>query len=181
MSAKDSAGDPINRQAIIAFQKLNHLKRNGKLTPETIVCIHSATRPIASDSAHCEHLEVDLNNQVLFLVDSNDRVEHVLPVSTGNGKWFETEDRGGRYALTPRGHFKVYYKIAGWKKSPLGMLYYPLYIVSGVAIHGAQQVPPYPASHGCIRIPMYAAKALFQMVRIGTPALVFGENPKPQK
>ena len=70
------------------------------------------------------------------------------------------------------GRFTVIRKIAGWRKSPLGMLYYPTYITEGVAIHGSRSVPPRPASHGCIRIPMSAAKEFFDVTPIGTVVLV---------
>ena len=94
-----------------------------------------------------------------------------LPVSSGSGKLFTCEGRTRR-AITPRGRFIVDRKIAGWHKSPLGMLYYPIYINQGVAIHGSLSVPPRPASHGCIRIPMSAAKAFFDGTPIGTVVLV---------
>jgi lipoprotein-anchoring transpeptidase ErfK/SrfK len=49
-----------------------------------------------------------------------------------------------------------------------------MYIVGGIAIHGSEDVPPYPASHGCIRIPMYASNRLPGMIPVGTPVLVYG-------
>jgi len=170
-----------NRQAIVAFQKVERLPRTGKLTDQFVQTILQANAPLAKDSTHSHHVEVDLNRQVLFVVGANDSVERILVVSTGNGKYFETPDKGGRYALTPRGEFKVFYKIVGWRKSPLGMLFDPMYIKSGVAIHGAQQVPSQPASHGCIRIPMFAADRMLRITPIGTPVIVYGENPKPRK
>lgn len=39
---------------------------------------------------------------------------------------------------------------ASWQ--PLGVLYRPKYFVGGVAVHGYPNVPPYPASHGCVRV-----------------------------
>jgi lipoprotein-anchoring transpeptidase ErfK/SrfK len=54
------------------------------------------------------------------------------------------------------------------------MLYYPNYITeSGIAIHGSSSVPSRPASHGCIRIPMSAAKAFSDVAPIGTVVLVY--------
>jgi lipoprotein-anchoring transpeptidase ErfK/SrfK len=63
-------------------------------------------------------------------------------------------------------------KIEGWRKSPLGLLYYPSYLFDGVAIHGNPAVPTRPASHGCIRIPMFAAKEFSQMAIIGMDVIV---------
>jgi lipoprotein-anchoring transpeptidase ErfK/SrfK len=42
-----------------------------------------------------------------------------------------------------------------------GVMYYPSYVVSKTAIHGYKSVPTYPASHGCIRVPMWMAKDLW--------------------
>lgn len=174
-----SAKTAANRQAIYAFQKIERLRRTGLLDSVTMARLRIAQIPPCADSIGVRHYEVNLNQQVLLMVDSLNTVTRILPVSTGNGKWFTTDLNGGRYALTPRGSFKVYYKVAGWRKSELGQLYYPLYVRGGVAIHGAPSVPPAPASHGCIRIPLFAAAQLFQWTPIGTPVLVYGENPRP--
>ncbi len=37
----------------------------------------------------------------------------------------------------------------------------------GVALHGGE-IPPYPASHGCIRLPMAFAERLFGVTSVGT-------------
>lgn len=174
-----SLKDDANRQAIIAFQKLAGLPRNGKLTDTTVARIMSASIPNARVTLHQPHLEVDLDHQVLFVVDSSGRVNRILPVSTGNGQQFDYPGKGTEYARTPRGNFKVYYKVTGWKKSPLGLMFDPMYFSGGFAVHGANDVPPKPASHGCIRIPMFAAAEMFRVMPIGTPVIVYGENPKP--
>ena len=118
------------------------------------------------------HVEVNLSRQRLIVVDSSGHVLKTLPVSSGSGKWFTSEGRTRR-AITPRGRFTVFRKIAGWHESPLGMLYYPNYITQGVAIHGSPSVPSRPVSHGCIRIPMSAAKEFSHMTPIGTVVVVY--------
>ena len=85
------------------------------------------------------------------------KVSKVLPVSTGNGEEF-TNEGWTRRAITPTGRFKVHNKIKGWRKSPLGRIYYPVYFLSGIAIHGYSSVPVKAASHGCVRIPMHIAE-----------------------
>ncbi len=162
----------INKQAIIAFQKVHRLKRSGILSNSLIDTILRSRTPHATDSSNLRHVEVDLARQILFVVDSNNTVESIISVSTGNGKRFLYPDKGWRYAITPKGCFTVYYKIKGWRTSKLGFLYNPMYVVGGVAIHGALDVPPKPASHGCIRIPFFAADKLFSMISIGTPVLI---------
>ncbi len=118
------------------------------------------------------HIRVDLRRQVLSVVDASGNVLKVLPVSTGSGRWYTSEGERRR-AVTPRGNFTVYRKIAGWRKSPLGLMYYPVYIVGGIAIHGSPSVPRSPASHGCVRIPMFAAKAFHDSTPVGTPVHVY--------
>jgi lipoprotein-anchoring transpeptidase ErfK/SrfK len=118
------------------------------------------------------HVEVSLARQRLFVVDGSGRTVKTLPISSGSGQWFTSEGRRRR-AITPRGRFTVYRKIPGWHESPLGKLYYPSYITEGVAIHGSPSVPSRPASHGCIRIPMSAAKAFSDMAPIGTVVVVY--------
>ena len=52
-------------------------------------------------------------------------------------------------------------------------MYYSNYISGGVAIHGYPSVPIQPASHGCIRIPMFAAREMSKLLPIGTIVLVY--------
>jgi len=121
--------------------------------------------------AQYPRIDVDLSRQMLSVIDESGKVTKVLPISSGSGGWFVSEGERRR-AITPTGRFRVYRKIPGWHKSPLGLMYYPVYIVGGVAIHGSPYVPRRPASHGCIRIPMYAAKAFYDATEIGTVVLV---------
>ena len=76
-------------------------------------------------------------------------------------------------AYTPRGRFRIYSKLSGWKRSPLGLLYYPNYFSGGVAIHGNPSVPREPESHGCIRIPMSAAVEVYRRLPVGTILLIY--------
>jgi lipoprotein-anchoring transpeptidase ErfK/SrfK len=145
------------------------------LTQESATCKsqNGCTGPLpALRETGYAHVEINLTRQRLFVVDDSGRVVKTLPVSSGSGKWFTSEGKRRR-AITPRGEFTVYRKIAGWHKSPLGMLYYPTYIIQGVAIHGSRSVPSRPASHGCIRIPIAAAKEFSDMTPIGTIVLVY--------
>jgi lipoprotein-anchoring transpeptidase ErfK/SrfK len=177
-----SLKEDANRQAIIAFQKMKGLSRTGTLTDSTVDGIMHATIPVPSDSIHAYHLEVDLDNQVLFVVDSNDRVVHTLPVSTGSGKRFHYPGKGYEYARTPRGTFKIFREDTGWIKSPLGIMFDPMFIMGGFAVHGERSVPSIPGSHGCIRLPMSAIAELYRTTPMGTTVIVFGKNPEaPEK
>jgi hypothetical protein len=160
-----------NGQAGQASQRVEE-KSSPDLTSGTLLTQESVgPPPAAPPETGYAHVEVDLSRQRLSVVDGSGRVVKTLPVSSGSGKWFTSEGRTRR-AITPTGRFTVVRKIAGWHKSPLGMLYYSTYITEGVAIHGSRSVPPRPASHGCIRIPMSAAKAFFDVTPIGTVVLV---------
>ena len=170
----DGVLDEGSRQALIAFQKVEDRQRTGKLTPDELQALRAGQRPIPRESGY-PHLEIDLSRQVVFSVDESGSVSRILPVSTGTGKLFTSEGRTRR-AVTPCGRFTISHKTAGWRKSPLGLLYYPSYIVGGIAIHGNPSVPAYPASHGCIRIPMFAAKQFSEINPIGTVVIVYDSD-----
>jgi hypothetical protein len=167
----DGDFDVGSRHALIAFQKVEGRQRTGKLTKAELQAMRVATRPVPRRTGYA-HIEIDLTRQVLFIVDAAGSITHILPVCTGNEKPYVDHGQTHR-AHTPRGTFKVLRKIAGWRRSSLGLLYYPNYIHSGIAIHGSLAMPVYPASHGCIRIPMFAAKELSEMTAIGTEVIVY--------
>ena len=59
-----------------------------------------------------------------------------------------------------------------WALVHYHVLYYPMYFLRGFAIHGYPDVPAYPASHGCVRIPMWLALRLFALNGYGTTVIV---------
>ena len=162
------------RNALIAFQKYEGRKATGQLTRADFDAIMNATAPEPRDPGY-RHVEVDLDRQVLLMVDDEGAVRKVIPVSTGSNKQYH-EKRMSGLAYTPRGRFKIYAKIAGWRKSPLGMLYYPNYFSDGLAIHGNSSVPDTPASHGCIRVPNSAAIDLYKQMPVGTIVLIYDKQ-----
>ena len=167
-------GYGTGRNALIAFQKYEGLKVTGQLSREHIEAIMNATAPQAKDSGY-RHVEVDLDRQVLLLMDDGGAVRKVLPVSTGSDKQYNEKGMSG-LAYTPRGRFRIYAKIAGWRKSPLGLLYYPNYFSDGLAIHGNSSVPNSPESHGCIRIPNSAAIEMYKQMPVGTIVLIYDQH-----
>ena len=166
----DGVFDAGSRSALIAFQKWHGRDITGQLTSEELDVIRTSSRPGARELGY-EHVEVDLDRQVLMLV-SEDGDVRVLPTSTGNGKTF-MDDGQESISYTPRGRFLVYDKSVGWETGPLGSVYYPNYISGGVAIHGSRNVPSEPASHGCIRIPVFAARQVSKLLKVGTIVLVY--------
>ena len=170
----DGTLDPAFRHALIAFQKVEGRQRTGRLTRDELQALRLATRPLPRHSGDA-HIEINLSRQVLFIVDATGSITHILPVCTGNEKSYVDHGQIHR-AHTPRGRFKVLRKIAGWRLSSLGLLYYPNYIEEGIAIHGSLAMAVYPASHGCIRIPMFAAKELSEITPTGTEVIVYEDG-----
>jgi lipoprotein-anchoring transpeptidase ErfK/SrfK len=134
--------------------------------------IRYAKRPLPKFADGTRHIEIDITRQVLFLVNAENAVERILPVSTGNEKRYFDEGRW-QIAHTPRGSFSITRKVNGVRRAPLGDLFYPSYFYGGVAIHGSNSVPVVPASHGCVRIPRFADRAFSSMVRVGTSVKVY--------
>jgi len=170
--AIDGVFDPATRSALIAFQKWEGRAVTGRLTIDELEAIRTSASPRAREVGY-EHVEVDLDRQLLLMVDDKDGVR-VLPVSSGSGKPF-MDDGQMSIAYTPRGRFVVYDKTVGWEKPPFQSMYYPSYISGGVAIHGYRSVPVQPASHGCIRIPLFAAREVSQLMALGTIVLVYDQ------
>ena len=164
----------INNAALTAFQKWEGRNVTSRFTRDDLEAVRNATSPQARDTGY-KHVEVDIDRQVLLLIDSEGAVSRVLPVSTGSGQHYNEKGNRG-LAYTPRGRFRIYSKAFGWKKSALGLLYYPNYFSDGLAIHGNPSVPPQPKSHGCIRIPMFAAREVSKLLPVGTIVLIYDKD-----
>jgi hypothetical protein len=170
----DGVIDGVTQTALVAFQKWEGRKVTGHLTREDFDAILNTTSPQAKEPGY-KHVEVDIDRQVLLLTNDNGVVDRVLPISSGSGKRYN--EKGIRdLAYTPRGRFRVYNKLSGWKRSPLGLLYYPNYFSGGLAIHGNPSVPHEPQSHGCIRIPMFASPEISKQLSVGTIVLIYDKQ-----
>jgi len=143
------------KDAVMAFQKVERLARDGEVGPEVWGALVAAQRPAPRLSRNGTRVEIDLTKQVLFYIQNN-VVTEILPVSSGAPGWG-----------TRPGVFRVFRKVVDWDTSPLGFLYYPAYFDGGIAIHGAWDVPPWPASHGCVRIPVWATVSLYNRLFVG--------------
>jgi peptidoglycan hydrolase-like protein with peptidoglycan-binding domain/PKD repeat protein len=140
-------------EAVLAFQKVHGLPRTGRVEPWLWRRLSLAGVPRAWRGG--DYIEVDKTRQVLFVVRGG-KVERVLHVSTG------------ATGNTPLGSWSVYRKVGGWD----WVLWYPMYFKGGFAIHGYPSVPAYPASHGCVRIPMWIAPSLYGTHDYGTTVVV---------
>lgn len=119
-------------------------------------------------------VEVDLSQQLMKVYDPGSTTPILVShASSGSGIPWENEEHRGS-SITPLGDFHINRRINGWRESSLdiGRLYNPLYFNGGIAFHGATSVPLYPASHGCIRLPMHVADYLPSELPNGTPVHV---------
>jgi hypothetical protein len=103
----------------------------------------------------------------------------ITTASTGSGEYFCGGTDGCQYAITPAGHFHFQFEHHGWDNGKLGEMWNPYYFDGGIAVHGLPSVPPYPASHGCVRIPMDIANYFPTLVRDGESVYVVGTAMKP--
>ena len=97
------------------------------------------------------------------MVVRNGRAVLISPVSTAGIAGY----------FTPLGRFAIGRKVPGYDPSPLGVLYKPMYFYGGYAIHGSPSIPPYPASHGCVRVPNFVADRLYESEPYGEAVIVY--------
>jgi lipoprotein-anchoring transpeptidase ErfK/SrfK len=96
-------------------------------------------------------------------------------VTTGDGRPFTVPGTTTPHVgATPIGTFTVDRAVPTTIAAPLGTLSLPLYFHGPWAIHGGAVVPPYPASHGCVRTHDWDQAWLFAQVPVGTPVVVVG-------
>jgi lipoprotein-anchoring transpeptidase ErfK/SrfK len=94
---------------------------------------------------------------VLSLVDGS-RLVRTYPTSSGKPS-----------TPTLRGRFRVYSKTPGTNER--GMVH-SNYFSGGYAIHGYISVPPFAASHGCLRVPVPDAWTIYNWIRLGDTVVV---------
>ena len=148
------------KDAVMAFQKLNGLDRDGIAGPRTLSAIKHPRRPKLG-SGEANRVVIDLSDQTLFLIKNN-KISKIVNTSTGNPNLSD-----GKGIATPKGSFRVYTKHPGIDPGPLGNLYWSSYFNGGVAVHGSPSVPGYPASHGCARVPMWLDEQLYGKMPVG--------------
>ncbi len=141
--------------AVFAFQKLHDLPRTGRVDARFWIELQRAGIPQARYPG--DHVEVSKGRQVLFLVRDG-KVALIVQVSTGAS------------GNTPLGHWRVYSKVPGFNAKAM---YFSSFFVGAFAIHGYHSVPPYPASHGCVRIPLWAATRIYSLVDYGTNVYIY--------
>ena len=125
--------------AVVALQKAAGLARTGVFDAATRRALERDVRPRPRSSSGT-YIEVDRAAQLLLVVEDGE-LQWTFDTATGRSGW-----------TTPAGVFRVQRQINGYRYAPLGTLYRPKYFIGGIAFHGYPSVPPYPASHGCVRV-----------------------------
>jgi lipoprotein-anchoring transpeptidase ErfK/SrfK len=145
--------DELTGLAVLAFRKVNGLAR---VTTLDATVIDRVLRGVGAFRirypTHGRHVEANLGWQVLALIDHG-KVERAYVTSSGKPS-----------TPTVLGTFHFYSKTPGTNVK--GMVD-ANYFLRGYAIHGYAEVPPYNASHGCLRVPIPDARAIFDRVRLG--------------
>jgi hypothetical protein len=165
--------------AVTAFQKVQGFHRDGVATTQVWTSLSHPKK------AHLRHrttgtaVEVNLTKQILMIA-KNGHIWRILDTSTAGGYTYTDSAGYQATAITPTGHFTIQSKINGLVKDKLGTLWRPSYFdSSGDAIHGegdsnyGGDVPPYPASHGCVRITDLAVDRYYNTLAIGVPVWIY--------
>jgi hypothetical protein len=161
--AVDGVSGPFTRQQLCAARMALHLPISradmapGSAEEQALMSAQSIAIPQDAAVGSSRWVVVSKTCQILFAGEGSDRVTFVFKASTGETGW-ETSNqqlvRAFRYdpALENDGwHNSTKFPVE--EDNPLnGNMYRPLYFHRGQAIHGANNVPPEPASKGCVRL-----------------------------
>jgi hypothetical protein len=158
----DVTGSPdyLTEQALLAFQSWEGLVRTGTVTGETQLALVDAARPKPKRPGAGRHVEIFRDLGVLLMVERGE-VVRAVHASAGAG------------GATPAGDFRVYVKsLMSWSVPFEVWMPYASYFRGGIAMHQSPNVPSYPASHGCVRLPEGEAERVYEFAEVGTPVLV---------
>jgi hypothetical protein len=171
-------------QAVWAFQELQGLDGKdvtGEVRPELWDKMQDplTVKPRDPTTAAIRHVEIYIPEQVLILWNPDATPRLITHISSGSGQDWCDKGWCGQ-AITPSGVYEVIRFHQGWEQAPLGLLYNAVYFNGGIAMHGALSVPNYPASHGCIRMPVNIAEYFHTLVETDDPVLVFDGQQDPR-
>jgi hypothetical protein len=164
-SGVDGQSGEQTRFAVMAFQKWARLDRDGVAGPRTRAALEKAKRPTPRTKGSGRRVEVLLDRQLALYI-AGGRVVRTLHVSTGAPGF-----------ATPAGRFNVFRKERNsWSVPYKVWLPWASYFVGGVAFHESPDVPAGPASHGCVRVPRYDARWLYDRLPNGTSVTVLASS-----
>lgn len=150
------------RQAVMAFQSWQGLGRDGVVGPATTAALAGARRPQPRRGGPPRRIEVYRDRGVTLLIRGG-RTLRAVHSSTGAGA-----------NATPTGTYRVFRKeLRSWSVPFSTWLPYASYFNQGIAFHEYADVPAFPASHGCVRLPAPEAPFVYGFASIGTVVRVF--------
>ena len=156
-----AADDYLADQALLAFQGWEDLDRTGTVTGQTQVAMFTAVHPRPAARRSGRRIEIYRDLGVLLMVEDGE-VVRAVHASTGAPGW-----------STPAGDFNIYTKVLySWSVPFQVWMPYAAYFRGGIATHQSPDVPSYPASHGCVRLPAGEAERVYRFVDVGTPVAV---------
>jgi L,D-transpeptidase catalytic domain/Putative peptidoglycan binding domain len=145
--------DARTARAVMAFRKVAGLPRTFEAsTPVFRALARGRGGFRVRYPRHGKHVEADLSLQVLALIRGA-RVERIYPTSSGSPA-----------TPTVLGTFRVYSRTPGTNAK--GMVF-TSYFHGGYGIHGYADVPPFAASHGCLRVPVPDAVPIYSWLSFG--------------
>jgi L,D-transpeptidase catalytic domain/Putative peptidoglycan binding domain len=147
--------------SVVAFQKARGLERTGVVDARTWQALAQDAVPAPRHRSKGVHIEVSKSRQILMVVRDGE-TQWYFPVSSGAG------------GITPVGSYRIIWKALS-TTTWLGpaILYRTMTFHTHYAIHGFPSVPTYPASHGCVRIPIWIADWLYQQSPVGERVYVY--------
>ncbi len=173
------------KQAVMAFQKYLGLEATGKVDEATAAYLTNFDQRAHGLSDTGDLIEVDKDRQLLFVVRGG-KTLWVFNTSTATGETYHEEDKNspGEFqdgvSITPNGLWRVNReRPEGWWEGDLGEIYRPKYFRGGVAVHGSNSIPNYPASHGCVRLSVSAMDFVWDqnLMPMSSTVWVHGNNP----
>lgn len=185
LSGADGEYGLTTRQAVMAFQKYVGIEASGSVDATTanyLGTFHARARGWADAGSL---VEIDKTRQLVFIVKDG-MTQWVFNTSTANGGTYTEPDRNTPgeeitgTAITPDGVFEVNReRPEGWWEGDLGEIYRPKYFNGGIALHGSNSVPNYPASHGCVRLSVAAMDFVWDsgIVPMGETVWVHSKAP----
>lgn len=151
--------DGGTQRAVMAFRKVRGYVRTYAVTRRVVRDVLAGRGAFkVRYPGDGRHVEADLSRQVMALIEGGE-VRRIYHISSGSP-----------YTPTVLGRFRVYRKSPG--TNALGMVH-STYFIRGYAIHGYHSVPPYNASHGCLRVPIPDAWSIYRWVRMGDIVRVY--------
>jgi peptidoglycan hydrolase-like protein with peptidoglycan-binding domain len=155
--------DEATGRAVIAYRKMTGLARVSSTEARVFDLLQRGAGAFhVRYRRDGRHVEADLTKQVLAEIEPGGRVRAIYTISSGKPS-----------TPTVIGRFQVYSKTPGTNSE--GMVD-ANYFIRGYAIHGYAEVPTYAASHGCLRVPIPDAAAIYGWVQTGTPVDVYNES-----